>query len=112
MCEDGKRPDGASLIPWSKGKCLACDVTVPNIYTDSYLTATATAVGSAASEAAIYKAVKYVSIASKHHFLQVAIETTGVFDNESEEFLQQVEHRCTDTTDDPNETSTCSNNYR
>ena len=30
----GKRPDGATLIPWSKGKPAALDVTVPDAYAD------------------------------------------------------------------------------
>jgi len=25
---DGKCPDGLTFIPWSKGRCLVCDVTV------------------------------------------------------------------------------------
>ena len=27
--DNGKRPDGATLLSWAKGKPLACDVTVP-----------------------------------------------------------------------------------
>ena len=29
LCQsDGKRPDGVSLIPWNRGRCVAWDVTV------------------------------------------------------------------------------------
>ena len=34
----------------------------------------------------------------------MAIETSGIFDNEAKEFLQQVGHRCIEMTGDPNET--------
>ena len=34
---DEKRPDGATLIPWSHDKPLACDVTVPDKFADSHL---------------------------------------------------------------------------
>ena len=37
--------------------------------------------------------------------MPVAIETSGVLDNDAEEFLQQIGHRCTKMTSDPNETS-------
>ena len=55
-----------------KGKCLACDVTVPDTYADSHLNVTSSAPGSAASEAAIHKTAKYVSIASTYNFVPVA----------------------------------------
>ena len=39
---DGERPDGAPLVPWSHGKPLAWDVTVPDTYAASHIQATAT----------------------------------------------------------------------
>ena len=38
---NGKRPDGATLIPWSRGKPLAWDVTVPDTFAKSHLHNTA-----------------------------------------------------------------------
>ena len=29
---DGKRPDGVTVIPWSRGRCLVWDVTVPDTF--------------------------------------------------------------------------------
>ena len=31
----GKRPDGVTVIPWPKGKCLTWDVTVPDTFATS-----------------------------------------------------------------------------
>ena len=50
--DDGKRPDGATLLPWAKGKPLAWDVTVPDTYADSHLADTVTTAGAAASNKA------------------------------------------------------------
>ena len=33
---DGKRPDGSTLVPWTRGKPLALDVTVPDKYAASH----------------------------------------------------------------------------
>ena len=33
--QDGKRPDGTTILPWSRGKPLAWDVTVPDTYADA-----------------------------------------------------------------------------
>jgi len=57
--DDGKRPDGATLLPWAKGKPLALDVTVPDTYADSHLDDTATTAGAAADKAAGNKEAKY-----------------------------------------------------
>ena len=42
LCPDnnGKRPDGASLIPWQRGKCVTWDVTVTDTYAKSYMAQT------------------------------------------------------------------------
>ena len=45
----GKRPDGATLIPWSKGKPLAWDVTIPDIFADSHINMMSSEAGTAAS---------------------------------------------------------------
>jgi len=35
VLQDGKRPDGTTILPWSRGKPLAWDVTVPDTYADA-----------------------------------------------------------------------------
>src|SRR6218665_951456 len=58
---DGKRPDGAILIPWSAGKYMAWDATVVHTCAASYLSQTAISPGSAAVQAANWKALKYAA---------------------------------------------------
>ena len=47
---DGKRPDGATLIPWTRDKPVAWDVTVPDTYANSYIADTATTASAAENE--------------------------------------------------------------
>ena len=56
--QDGNRPDGATLIPWARGKPLAWDVTVPDTYAVSHIHDTAIQAGAAADRAAISKRAK------------------------------------------------------
>src|SRR6218665_1698399 len=60
--EDGKRPDGVTLIPWSCGRCLTWDVTMSDTYATSHLTVTSTEAGEAANRAAANKRTKYSTI--------------------------------------------------
>ena len=39
-----------SLIPWSRGKAMAWDVTVPDTYAESHIGDTATEAGAAANQ--------------------------------------------------------------
>src|ERR1043165_1278018 len=64
--EDGKRPDGVTLIPWTRGRCLAWDVTVPDTYATSHLSHTSIGAGEAAERAAVSKRVKYSTITTTH----------------------------------------------
>src|SRR6218665_1839880 len=49
---DGKRPDGATLVPWSAGKYLAWDATVVHTCAASYISPQAASVGPASVQAA------------------------------------------------------------
>ena len=48
---DGKRPDGATMIPWTRGKPLAWGVTIPDTFANSYICETSTRATAAADRA-------------------------------------------------------------
>ena len=66
------------LLPWSHGKPLDWDVTVPDTYAASHLNHTSCVTGAAAETAAINKNIKYSSFTITHHFVPIAIETGGL----------------------------------
>ena len=48
--DDGKRPDGSTLIPWLADKSMAWDVTVVNTLAESYIPISASPGGAAVQE--------------------------------------------------------------
>jgi hypothetical protein len=102
---DGKRPDGVTIIPWSSGRCLAWDVTVPDTFAASYKLLTSENAGAAAERAAHNKENKYAVISQSHHFVPIAVETAGSWHTESLEFVQELGGKIKATTSDPRETS-------
>jgi len=54
MRQDGKRPDGTTILPWSRGKPLAWDVSVPDTYADAHVVNTAREAEAAVSEACCF----------------------------------------------------------
>ena len=79
--DDGLRPDGATLDPWSRGRTLVWDFTCPDTLANSYLGQSASAAGSAATRAEDLKRSKYARLAQSGDiiFMPVAIETLGVW---------------------------------
>ena len=73
ITQGGKRPDGATLILWSKVKPLAWDVTVPYTYADTHINMTSSEAGAAARQAAWTKNTKFIDITSIHIFYPIAI---------------------------------------
>ena len=98
------RPDGASLIPWIRGKCLAWDATIPDTLAASHLSSTSSQVGAAAAHASASKIQKYGSLLNTYYFVPVAIETLGVWNVEGLELMREIGRRTSVITGDPRET--------
>jgi len=84
----GKRPDGATLIPWFCGRSLVWDFTCPDTLAPSHLVNTSRLAGAAAS--VTRKVAKYSALSPSHHFMPVAIETMGVWWSGAMEFLKDL----------------------
>ena len=102
--QDGKRPDGVTLLPWARGKPLAWDITVPDTYAESHLQNTACRPGAAADKAAANKSSKYCNLAGTHLFFTVAIETAGTWNQMAVELVQEIGRRTTLVSEDSRET--------
>ena len=100
---DGKRPGGATLIPWIRGKPVTLDVTVPDTYANSYIADTATRASAAANRAAANKTAKYQELAKTHQFVPIAIETGGAWNEKEVEFISEVGRRITEVTNEQQE---------
>ena len=77
--DDGKRPDGVTLVPWQTGHSATWEVTVVDTLAISYRADSALAASSAAEGAAARKTAKYGSLSQSYHFYPVAVETLGPF---------------------------------
>jgi len=110
--QNGKRPDGTTILPWSRGKPLAWVVTVPDTYADAHVCNTAMITGAAFSLAAANKTNEYSQLSATHIFTPVAIETAGTWHHHAVELVQELERRATIITGDSRETTyTCSSSY-
>ena len=105
LCRDGKRPDGASIIPWRRGRNVTWDVTVADTFAASYVGDTAVRAGAAAERAAAKKTEKYDELRRNYIFIPLACEVTGVWNIEAEEFFNDLGSRISCSTGEARETS-------
>ena len=87
---DGKRPDGITIFPYTRGRCLVWDATCVDTFGPSHLTRSAIAAGSAASEAESRKTKKYADLAARFFFQPVAVETSCVLGPSTRDFLRDL----------------------
>src|SRR6218665_865863 len=102
---DGKRPDGATLVPWSHGRYLAWDATMAHSCAASYIDPRASLGGSAAEQAADRKTLKYAGLHSSFVFQPVAIETLGQYNRSALDFIGEIGNRTSLSTGNKRETS-------
>ncbi|KAH0814052.1 hypothetical protein GEV33_008738 [Tenebrio molitor] len=92
--DDGKRPDGMTLVPWIKGQPLVWDVTVVDTLADSYVLKSSEVSGFAAEMAYKSKHSKYSSIISSNYvFKGLAFETLGPWCKEAIDFINVIGNR-------------------
>ena len=77
--DDGKRPDGITLVLWQTGKCLRWDAKVVDTMALSYVSVR---IGRAADAVAERKSMKYTSISNTHISVPEANGTLGLFVHE------------------------------
>jgi len=85
--DDGKRPDGVTLVPWHSRHSATWDVTVVHTLAASYVAQSAVQAGKAAEIAAERKSVKYSGLSSSHIFIPVAVESLGPLADDAHRFI-------------------------
>ena len=99
--QDGKRPDGTTLLPWARGKPMAWNVRVPDTYAESHIDQTARETCSAVNNAATNKIGAF---SASHIFLPMAVETAGTWNQSAIELIREIGRRITAVTEDTRET--------
>ena len=99
---DGKRPDGATIIPWKSGKVLVWDATCPDTYAPSYLALSSREAGTVAALAERRKNDLYALLDTTHYFTPVVVETSGVLGLQALSFFRDLGHRLVRATGESN----------
>ena len=102
---DGKRPDGLTLFPWEKGRCLVWDFTCRDTLASCYVSSTSQEAGSAAAKAEKDKMVHYLELTSTFTVMPVATETLGSWGPSGLKFLTEIGSRIAAHTGEKRSTS-------
>jgi len=68
LTNDGRRPDGLTLVPWYRGLSLVWDATVMDTFAQGHYKGSARQAGFAATKAEAAKCQKYHDLQSNYHF--------------------------------------------
>ena len=90
---DGKRPDGITVYPYSRGRCLIWDTTCVNTFASSSLMRAALAAGSVGDASEVWKIAKYAELGRHFIFQPVSFETSGAMGKSSTQFLKDLGRR-------------------
>jgi len=90
VSQDGRRPDGLTLIPFEGGRSLTWNVTVVCTTGDSYIDLAMQGPDCVADMAASHKEAKYATLQSHYDFQPIAVETLGPTNESATSFLYDL----------------------
>ena len=99
--ENGKRPDGLTVLSWANGRCLVWDFTCPDTLAASHLNRAVQSPGTIANDAESRKTSKYLSLSVQYHFMPIAIETLGAPGDEAHALFRDLGQCITASTAEP-----------
>ena len=102
---DGRRPDGLTVFPFSRGRSLCWDATCTDTFCQTAINATAIRPGAAADAKEEEKRRRYSGLAERYRFEPLAVETSGVLGTSSSKLLHEIGRRISSCTGDRRETS-------
>jgi hypothetical protein len=99
--DDGKRPDGLTVLPWANGRCMVWDFTCPDTLASSHLNHAVVGPGIVASDAERRKTAKYSALSPMYCFTPIAVETLGALGDEAAAFFRALGQRIATNTGEP-----------
>ena len=99
--DDGKRPDGLTVLPWANGRCLVWDFTCPDTLAASHLNRAVISPGLVANDAEDRKTAKYRTLAPLYNFMPIAVESLGALGDCAIDFFQKLGQRISVATGEP-----------
>jgi len=105
VAESSLRPDGVTLLPWSRGKPLVWDFTCPDTLAPSHVNQTSAKAGAAAEIAEVNKLRKYSALDSRYEVIPIAVETLGPIGQRGYEFLESLGRKIAERTQEPRASS-------
>lgn len=91
--DDGRRPDGMSLVPWKDGKCVVWDATCGDTVAPSHIEISARHAGRVAETRASQKKTKYKQIVEDYLFVPFSVETLGPWSESTKKFTKDIGRR-------------------
>ncbi|KAJ8722193.1 hypothetical protein PYW08_004595 [Mythimna loreyi] len=95
--DDGKRPDGMTLVPWKVGRPLVWDATCVDTLAPSHVLSSAGCAGAAAAAAETLKRRKYSNLIGNYSFEPFGVETLGSWGPSARHLFKEISRRLIDT---------------